>query len=356
MGNRNRFFSARRRQRIRDGMLLGVFEENLRINGLIRKEKNKRIRAWIIVKTAVFLIAIFSYTQMTLVTSESLTPFSRKSVLIPAPSTAPVLENSPAQPVSQPRVDFSEYSFLTDQTFFALRDLFGLQVRTIVIDPGHGGGDPGALGRMGTREKDITLDIAQRLKRRFLGHLGYQVLLTREADLTLSLEERVRFANQQQTDLFISLHVNFIPGKSYGIIETYYFGPNSDRRTLALAQRENQGTHYSMNDFRSVLQNISNTLKLQESRLLARKIQNSLYRNIHLQNGDMYNYGVKTAPFVVLIGVEMPSILAELSCLSNLEEERKLSIEAYREEIAGYLEQGIRDYIDDKRKQTTSEV
>ena len=226
-----------------------------------------------------------------------------------------------------------------------LRRVFGLKVKKILIDPGHGGEDLGAVGKLGTKEKDITLDIARKLRERLKKHQGYQILMTREEDVTLLLEDRIEFANYCGADLFISIHINYIPNAPISIIETYYFGPHTDKEALLLAEKENKGTEYTLNDFKEIIQNIENTLKTQESKSLALFIQKSLYMNISKQNKNIKNWGLKTAPFIVLLGVNIPSVLTEVTCLSNINEEKKLNKEHYREEIARYLEEGIVSYL-----------
>ncbi|MEI6614352.1 MAG: N-acetylmuramoyl-L-alanine amidase [Chrysiogenales bacterium] len=253
-------------------------------------------------------------------------------------------------------VNYEEYQPFLSQRDIPLRSLFGLKVRTIVIDPGHGGEDPGTSGQSGTREKDITLDIAKRLLQRLSRYDGYHILLTRTQDETLSLESRIEFANSQNADLYVSIHVNNIPNRPYSIIETYYFGPNSDRSALLLAEKENSGTQYTVSDFKVMVQKISNTLKYQEAKVLARSIQKSLYGNMHRSNDNIHDYGVKKAPFIVLLGVDMPSVLTEVTCLSDREEEKKLNSEVYREDIARFMEEGIIQYLQIKNNPIKSEV
>lgn len=227
----------------------------------------------------------------------------------------------------------------------SIAELFGLGVRTIVIDPGHGGRDPGASGPTGLREKEVTLDVAKRLRDRLAENTGYRILLTREDDRKVTLKRRVRFANEHGADLFISLHVNYLPAEEHRVIETYYFGPQADPEALRLAEIENRDSEYSMGDFRTTIEKIGNTFKYQESRDLATLIQKSLYGNIKRENLDMISSGIKTAPFVVLLGVNMPSVLTEISTLSNRDEEKQLSTGKYRDKIARYLEQGIVEYL-----------
>ena len=238
-----------------------------------------------------------------------------------------------------------EYLEWVSDEQMSIAEVFGLGVRTIVIDPGHGGRDPGASGPTGLREKDVTLDVAKRLRYRLEKTTNYRILLTREDDRKVTLKERVRFANAQGADLFISLHVNYLPMEKHRVIETYYFGPQSDPEALRLAEMENRDSEYSMGDFRTTIEKIGNTFKYQESRQLATLIQKSLYGNIRRENLSMLSSGIKTAPFVVLLGVDMPSVLTEISTLSNRDEEKQLSKGAYRDRIARYLEQGIVEYL-----------
>lgn len=272
------------------------------------------------------------------------------------PGALPEAITDPAQaatapPLEVPAADFTPeaYAALAEQSETSLADLFGLAVRTIVIDPGHGGYDPGTTGPGGLLEKEVTLDIAMRLRERLAAHDNFRILLTREDDRKMMLKERVRFANEAGADLFISLHVNALPDADPLVIETYYFGPQSDSVALTLAERENRGSDYTLGEFRGMVETLNQTLKHQESQRLAAHVQASLLHNIGpraANHGTLYDAGIKTAPFVVLLGVEMPSVLAEVTTMSNPEEERKLADPAYREEIAGFLEQGIVQYLD----------
>jgi N-acetylmuramoyl-L-alanine amidase len=129
------------------------------------------------------------------------------------------------------------------------------------------------------------------------------------------------------------------------MIETYYFGPSSDPKVLKLAEKENEDSSYSISDFRDIIGKIGETMRLQESREFAASIQKNLFTNIRSENGKVYDFGVKRAPFVVLLGVDVPAVLAEVSCLSNSDEEVQLNTEQHREHIARYLELGILDYL-----------
>ncbi len=238
-----------------------------------------------------------------------------------------------------------DYSLILNDSNIRLSSVFGLDVQTIVIDPGHGGRDPGAIGAMGTKEKDIVLDIALGLRDKLEESGRYNVILTREKDSTISLAERVEFANTGSTDLFISLHVNALPQKSENLIETYYYGPPSDEETLRIAEQENRGSGLLTKDFENMIKKIGNTFKEQESANLASAIQHSLFTNVQKYDKDIADAGIKIAPFVVLLGVDAPSVLVEISCISKKQEELKLNMPAYRDEITSFLAEGTIRYL-----------
>lgn len=241
------------------------------------------------------------------------------------------------------------YEQMIDDGSIPVADLFGLKVSTIVIDPGHGGVDPGATGPNGVMEKDLTLDIARRLRDKLAPFGNHRVLLTREEDVKIPLRDRVEFARKHTADLFISIHFNSLPVESDNLVETFYFGPHADTRILALAEKENAGSGYSVGDFRQVIARISDTLKTQESKALATLLHRHLYGNLKRENVQLSNAGIKTAPFVVLLGSDVPSVLAEVSCLSNEQEARNLANAEYRDRIAEYLRDGILQYLDQER-------
>jgi len=224
--------------------------------------------------------------------------------------------------------------------------LFGLTFRTLVIDPGHGGQDPGAVGPQGVTEKNLVLDLAQRLRARLLRQDGYRVLLTREQDVKMTLKQRVAFANAARADLFISLHFNTLPQEHVNLVETYYFGAEFDRAAAALAIKENRGSAFSASDFRQVLARAGDTLKLQESRALAHALHPALVAAVGAHDAGVIDAGIKTGPFMVLLGLDAPSVLVEISCLSHAAEEQRLTDPAYREQLAAALEAGLLRYLD----------
>jgi len=222
------------------------------------------------------------------------------------------------------------------------REAIPLAIKKIVIDPGHGG-EPGAISESGVTEKEITLDVALRL-RRLLENEPFEVLLTRETDRRVSLDQRVAFANEHKADLFLSIHVNWMEPHSIRALETYYVGPTDDPTTLKLASRENKDSAYSLSDYKQILEKIYVDARRDESRALAKTIQTRLFRSLKSKNPLLQNRGVKTAPFVVLIGTQMPAILVEISSLSNEGDVELLTKLDYRENIALALVEGIRGY------------
>lgn len=267
----------------------------------------------------------------------------RAEAVIAGDPTAPVEPS-----VSRPVAGSTPLNILSqDRTFPAPsaihRTVLPLAVRKIVLDPGHGGKSTGTIGPPGLIEKEITIDIAQRL-RTLLQDESYEVVMTRDGDTTLSLKERAEFANQARGDIFLSIHVNWIETRRTRGVETYFLGPTDDPYLTELAAQENKDTGYSLADFRSLLEGIYAGVRQDESRNLADAVQESLYHSLRKMNPKIENRGIKTAPFGVLVRTEMPAILAEVSCLSNREEADLLLQPSYREYIAAALLEGIIDY------------
>ena len=237
----------------------------------------------------------------------------------------------------------------TDLTFAAPQpidsDVFPLEVRRIVLDPGHGGEDDGTSDH-DLVEKDLTLDIARRLAS-MLRDESYEVHLTRVDDRNLSLRERASLANRMRSDLFVSIHVNWMNHRQLRGVETYFLGTTEDPELKELARRENRESGYSLADMKLLLEGIYTGVRRDASRQFADRVQRSLYASLLQVNPQLQNRGVKTAPFVVLVSTEMPAILAEVACLSNREEARLLSRPLYRDHIAEALFRGIRGYADD---------
>ncbi len=214
----------------------------------------------------------------------------------------------------------------------------------MIIDAGHGGTDPGATSLLNVREKDITLDIAERLEA-LLKKNGFEVVATRESDRLIPLRERARIANDSNGDIFVSIHVNSIVKhtESHGI-ETYYLGATSDPTLTRLAADENRVSGYSVADLRKLLDRLYADARRGESERLAGAVQHQLVGNLRTADPGLENWGVKRAPFVVLVATDMPAILAEIGCMSNDTEVARLHRPDYRQHIAEALFQGIHAY------------
>ena len=221
----------------------------------------------------------------------------------------------------------------------------GLKIGRIVIDAGHGGHDTGTIGPTGLLEKDLVLDVSLRLGRLLESRLGADVIYTRDDDTFIPLETRTAIANEKQADLFISIHANSSPDPAARGVETYYLNFTSDPDALEVAARENAVSQKSIHELQDLVKKIALKEKIEESRELASDVQQSLYSSLSTKNPGLHDRGVKKAPFVVLIGANMPSILAEISFVSNPTDERRLESEAYRQKIAEALYRGIAKYV-----------
>ena len=217
---------------------------------------------------------------------------------------------------------------------------FGLTAKTIVIDPGHGGKDPGALGRGTLQEKTIVLSISEKL-RKILTQKGYTVLMTRDTNRYIPLKERTTFATQRKADLFLSIHANASKSPKAKGIETYYLSVTStDKASEAIAARENADSGYSIQELETLLKGIIQESKSEDSKRLARHVQQAL-----VQATGAADRGVKHARFVVLIGTNVPAILIETGFVSNPTEGRKLTTPAYQHKIAAAIAQGIEIFL-----------
>ena len=223
-----------------------------------------------------------------------------------------------------------------------------LAVRRIVLDAGHGGDNHGTASAAGLEEKTLTLDIAQRARDALVTR-GFDVVMTRSDDSSVSLQERAELANARQGDIFVSIHLNALQPASAKGIETYYLGAGdgSDRDTIAAV--ENQQSGYSLSDMRTLLERIYADARRDESRQLAETVQRALMRAAHQVDPGLTNRGVKRAPFVVLVATEMPAILAEVSCLSNADEVERLKTPGYRQTLAEALASGIQAFANAER-------
>ena len=220
----------------------------------------------------------------------------------------------------------------------------GLKIGKIVIDPGHGGHDTGTIGPNGLREKDVVLDVAKRLGRLLEGRLGAEVIYTRRDDTFIPLETRTAIANRERADLFISIHANSSDDEDARGVETYYLNFTSSPDALEVAARENAVSEKSIYELQDLVKKIALKEKIDESREFAGDVQQSLYGGLSLANAGLRNRGVKKAPFIVLIGANMPSILAEISFVSNPTDARKLESAEQRQRIAEALYRGVAKY------------
>jgi N-acetylmuramoyl-L-alanine amidase len=221
----------------------------------------------------------------------------------------------------------------------------GLKIGKIVIDPGHGGHDTGTIGPHGLLEKDLVLDVSRRLGRLVEARLGADVVFTRKDDTFIPLETRTSIANQEQADLFVSVHANSSHDPDARGVETYYLNFTSSPEALEVAARENSVSDKDIHELQDLVKKIALREKIDESREFASDVQQSLHSALATKGAGIRDRGVKKAPFVVLIGANMPSILAEISFISNPNDEKKLRSAEYRQRIAESLYRGISHYV-----------
>lgn len=255
-------------------------------------------------------------------------------------------QHTASPPVARPNADPK----------LSLSRQLGLKVKTIAIDAGHGGKDPGAMGRSGLKEKTITLDVAKRLAVLVKERLGCEVVMTRDRDVFIELEQRPFIAKSKRADLFVSIHVNANRKRKARGIETYIQSLRaSDRDAMATAAFENATSTKTLsqlgNELDRILKDLRTDDKQEESLQLAHAVQASLVGNVKPVKGHVVNLGVKRAFFYVLINTEMPSILAEVGFISNPDEEKMLKKEAYRQDIAEALFEGVKKYVESRGQQ-----
>jgi N-acetylmuramoyl-L-alanine amidase len=242
------------------------------------------------------------------------------------------------QPASSPRPTRDGQSTLTRA--------LGLKIGRIVIDAGHGGHDTGTIGPTGLMEKDLCLDVALRLGKIIQQKLpGADIVYTRSDDTFVPLEERTHIANEAQADLFISIHANSSPDHGARGVETYYLNLKGSPEAMEVAARENSASLENIHELQDMVKKIARTEKIDESKELAGDIQDSLSKRIQRTAKPVRNRGVRQAPFVVLIGADMPSILTEISFLSNPADEQLLKKPEHRQRVAEGLYQGVADYL-----------
>ncbi|MGO8817475.1 MAG: N-acetylmuramoyl-L-alanine amidase [Terriglobia bacterium] len=233
----------------------------------------------------------------------------------------------------------------TESGSTTLTRALGLKIGRIVIDPGHGGHDTGTIGPTGLEEKDVVLDVGLKLRKLLERNTGCEVVMTRSDDTFIPLEERTAIANEKSADLFISIHANASRDDSARGIETYYLNFTSNPDALDVAARENASSQEAVHQLQDIIRKIAMTEKIEESQDFARLVQREVYSRVTKVSGAQRDRGIKKAPFVVLIGANMPSVLAEISFLTNPRDERLLKRTDYREKIAYALYEGILDYL-----------
>jgi len=258
----------------------------------------------------------------------------------PVASVKKALDKAPDKPVEPAKI-ITPAKAPNAGTRSLVRSL-GLKLSRVVIDAGHGGHDTGSIGPGGFAEKELVLDVAQRLRDMIEMELGAEVVMTRTDDTFVPLESRTAIANQQEADLFISIHANSSRVKSVRGVETYFLNFTSSREALETASRENAASERSIHELQDLVKKIMLRDKVDESRELAQKIQHALAG----RKGSGMDRGVKQAPFVVLIGANMPSILAEICFISNPQEEKLVKAPASRQAIAESLFEGVRSYAE----------
>ncbi|HYL73414.1 MAG TPA: N-acetylmuramoyl-L-alanine amidase [Bryobacteraceae bacterium] len=222
--------------------------------------------------------------------------------------------------------------------------VLGLKVGRIVLDAGHGGHDTGTIGPEGLREKDLVLDVVQRLGALIEDRLGSEVIYTRSDDTFIPLERRTEIANQAKADLFLSIHANSSPLPSAAGVETYYLNFTTSKAALDVAARENSGSQKTVFELQDLLQKIALKDKVEESREFAARIQSALYSFTTKSEAHARDRGVRKAPFVVLIGASMPSVLAEIGFISNAHDEAVMNRPEYRQRLAEALYKGLSAY------------
>jgi N-acetylmuramoyl-L-alanine amidase len=226
----------------------------------------------------------------------------------------------------------------------SLTRALGLKVNRIVIDAGHGGHDDGTIGPHGVLEKDVVLDVALRLGKLVQERLNAEVVFTRADDTFIPLHERTAIANEHKADLFLSIHANSSPAPEVAGTETFFLNFTNAPDALNVAARENAGSEKSVGELRDLIQTITMNDKIEESHTFAQEIQTSIQTQAARSNPAAHNRGVKRAPFVVLIGASMPSVLAEIGFLSNSRDESNLNKPEYRQKVAEALFKGLAQY------------
>jgi N-acetylmuramoyl-L-alanine amidase len=259
--------------------------------------------------------------------------------LVTDPPKVAIATKKPAVPVVIPRA-----AKLPNEGDSSLTRVLGLKIGRIVLDAGHGGHDTGTSGPNGLTEKDLVLDVCRRLGALIQARMGSEVIYTRTDDTFIPLEERTQIANDRRADLFLSIHANSSPIRAASGVETYYLNFTTSKEALQVAARENASSQKTVFELKDLLQKIALKDKVEESREFAAKIQSALYGVSAKNNVRSKDRGVKKAPFVVLIGASMPSVLAEIGFVSNPRDEAAMKRPEVRQKIAEALYKGLSQY------------
>jgi N-acetylmuramoyl-L-alanine amidase len=247
-------------------------------------------------------------------------------------------------PAAKPAIASDSTPLASENASRSLTRALGLKVNRIVIDAGHGGHDDGTIGPHGVLEKDVVLDVALRVARLVQQKMGAEVVLTRSDDTFIPLRERTEIANDHKADLFLSIHANSSPAPEVAGTETFYLNFTNVAGSLDVAARENAGSDKTVGELKDLIQSITLNDKIEESHTFAQDVQNAIQLNAQHANVAAHNRGVKRAPFVVLIGASMPSVLAEIGFLSNSRDEANLAKPEYRQKVAEALYKGLAQY------------
>lgn len=333
-------FSSRLADSLIKGRQLEI-NDRLLSKARLAQNRNNKSRIVLDLRTAVSFDAFWLEGPVRLVVDVRAagTPRAERTVLALSPARVQAPEAPPAQFPEAPRA-----ADVTAAGRFSLTRALGLKLERVLIDAGHGGHDTGSIGRGGLLEKDVVLDIALRLGRLVEERLAAEVIQTRTGDTFVPLEERTQIANERKADLMISIHCNSAPSSRVRGIETYYLNFTSDSWELGVAALENAAASRSIHELEDLVSKIALEEKIEESRDLATKVQARLHAGVSRHSSSIRNRGVRKAPFVVLIGAEMPAVLAEIAFMSNRADEALLGKSSFRQEVAEHLYSAIADY------------
>ncbi|MDE7169925.1 MAG: N-acetylmuramoyl-L-alanine amidase [Mucispirillum sp.] len=336
--------AAPRNLSIKDGLLsavrIGYHPQDKRTRVVLDSENVKDFTVFQMSSPSRIVVDVFAAERTNDVKRPTIVASGNKTAGAPAAPAKPQEEKTPAKdtapPMNRPKTPDDLPKDIT------LSAALGLKIRTIVVDPGHGGKDPGAVYN-NLKEKDIVLEIGKYLYEYLKADTNLNIHLTRSTDIFIPLEERTAIANKLKADIFVSIHANAAKNKMASGLETFVFNVTNDRAALEVAALENQATTKSISELQGILKDILKYSKLEESVSLASSVQKRLVKNVNATQKK--NLGVKQAPFYVLVGATMPAILVETGFLSNNDDAAKLKSSAYRKKIAKGIYDAIKEYI-----------